>query len=313
MSTQPNFANDIPLAIAVAAHSGTNWDPEKRGRAECAEYAQTMSQDFEALHAQATQGGTLDIFGDEFERYRANCAKRFRAYLYSRSRLVSSFIAGRSKFPSARMAKRGSISDKRLVELLDFRAHAKRAILRKLRPDLAPIRANDSDAVARYQSELSKLTAQQQRMKAANAAIRANKKHGAAGQVLALVNLGFTPGIAAKLLEPDFCGRIGFPDYMLTNNGANMRRIAARIEDIEKFQEKAQGGDVEEVHGDVRIVQAFSENRIRIYFPGKPAESVRAKLRSNGFKWSPTNGAWQRFCNDSALWHARDIVKSLEA
>jgi hypothetical protein len=311
MTMHPNFSNDIPFAVAIAAHSGTSWDPEKRGRAECDEYAQTMAQDFEALSTQANKGGTLDLFAAEFEEYRAGYAKRFRAYLYSRSRLVSSFIAGPSNFPARRMQKRGDASHKRLVELLDFRARAKRAILRKLRPDLAPIRANDSDAIARYQVELSKLSALQQRMKAANAAIRANKKHGAPAQVLALVNLGFYPGLAARLLERDSCGRIGFADYEFTNNGANMRRIAARIEEIEKFQEKAQSGDIDEAYGDVRIVQAFSDNRIRIVFPGKPAESVRAQLRASGFKWSPTKGAWQRFCNDSALWSARQIAKSL--
>ena len=34
--------------------------------------------------------------------------------------------------------------------------------------------------------------------------------------------------------------------------------------------------------------------RIRVYFPDKPEEDVRRVMKSNGFRWSPSVGAWQR-------------------
>ena len=35
--------------------------------------------------------------------------------------------------------------------------------------------------------------------------------------------------LARNLLEPDYAGRIGFKDYQLTNNSANIRRIRDRV------------------------------------------------------------------------------------
>lgn len=34
--------------------------------------------------------------------------------------------------------------------------------------------------------------------------------------------------------------------------------------------------------------------RIRLHFPGKPTPAVIATLKSNGFRWAPSERAWQR-------------------
>lgn len=62
-------------------------------------------------------------------------------------------------------------------------------------------------------------------MRAANTAIRKHRAAGSDAQVAALVSLGFAEPIAKELLQPDFAGRIGFADYQLQNNNANIRRI----------------------------------------------------------------------------------------
>ena len=62
-------------------------------------------------------------------------------------------------------------------------------------------------------------------MKQANKAIRMkDKEKGDA----TLHDMGYTDEQIAQLREPDFCGRIGFPDYMLANNNANKSRIVLR-------------------------------------------------------------------------------------
>ena len=48
----------------------------------------------------------------------------------------------------------------------------------------------------------------------------------------AAVAAGYSEKVAAGLFEPDFCGRLGFPSYELTNNGANIRRIKGRIDEL---------------------------------------------------------------------------------
>ncbi len=92
-------------------------------------------------------------------------------------------ITGPSRFPTARNRKRSDAAHKKLEELLDFQQRARAAIIRTLRPDLQPVRTSDSDAIERLQKELVTLEGVQERMKAANAAIRKRAKDGAAAQV----------------------------------------------------------------------------------------------------------------------------------
>lgn len=301
-----DYANDIPRALAQAAHQGTSFSPERRGESEIAGYASTLAADYADLEAHAIKGGTLDLLPSEFARYRAGLRRRQIAYLQSSSRCVSSFIAGPSNFPARRMNKRAEIAHKRLSEMLDFRGYAKRAAIRNLRPDLRPIMAGDADAVERLQREHDTATRVHARMKAANAAIRKHAKAGPDAQVEALMAQGFTEPRARDLLKPDFCGRIGFADYEITNNGANIRRIAARIAALE--QAKAQPDTEREGANGVRMEDSPADNRVRLFFPGKPADDVRAKLKAHGFRWSPTVGAWQAYRNNRSIPIAQEFA-----
>jgi hypothetical protein len=53
--------------------------------------------------------------------------------------------------------------------------------------------------------------------------------------------------------------------------------------------------------GDVKVFQNTADNRLQLFFPGKPEEETIQKLKSRGFKWSPRNKAWQRQLTPNAL------------
>ena len=304
------YLADIPQSLALAAHQGTSFNPEKRAVSLRSEYATTIAQDRETLLAMATKGGTLHLLETEFTRYREGYARRFRAYLASSSRCVSWFIVGPSKFPTARMNKRADVAHRRLDEMLEYRRRALKAIRSTLRPDLKPIMAGDADALERLQLKLAKLTRNQEYMRAANAAIRKAAKQGRDTQIVALVELGFSDTQANQLLTPDFGGRIGFPDYALTNNNANIRRIEKRVKEVE-----ARAGwvtnEVEDASG-VTVREDVEANRVMLYFPSKPDVATRKTLKANGFKWSPPQGAWQRYLNAAGQAAARAILESLQ-
>jgi hypothetical protein len=99
------------------------------------------------------------------------------------------------------------------------------------------ISSDDPDAVKKYREQLEAAERNQATMVAANKAIRKHKTPEA--QTAALLELGFKDVQIPEVLKPDFCGRIGFPDYALKNNNANIRRIKLRIADLEKL---ARGG-----------------------------------------------------------------------
>jgi hypothetical protein len=150
------------------------------------------------------------------------------------------------------------------------------------------ISSDDPEAVDKLRSELAKLEAMQEKMKQANALVRKNDRAG-------LSALGFSETRISQLFTPDFCGRIGFPDYALTNNGANIRRIRKRIEELQT----APTDTTERQEGDITIREDAAENRVMLIFPDKPSDEVRAILKSSGFKWSPNRGAWVRVLNNA--------------
>ena len=43
------------------------------------------------------------------------------------------------------------------------------------------------------------------------------------------------------------------------------------------------------------------ENRLQLIFDDKPPEEQRLALKSEGFKWAPSQGAWQRQLNQNAI------------
>ena len=90
-----------------------------------------------------------------------------------------------------------------------------------------------------------------------------------------------------------------YPSYLLTNNNANIRRTRQRIEDLKSQSEYAgwafPGGRAEINEG---------ENRLQLFFEEKPSEEQRRELKSNGFKWAPSQGAWQRQLTKNAIYAA---------
>ena len=53
------------------------------------------------------------------------------------------------------------------------------------------------------------------------------------------------------------------------------------------------------------------EMRVQLRFPGKPDEQTRSLLKSHGFRWSPTQGAWQRQLNGNGTYAARQVMNTL--
>lgn len=299
-----DYANDIPLSLAVSAFSGVSMSPERRGESTRTEYAQQLEQDYATLTAHAIKGGTLELLEEEFSRFREGCAKRQRAYLASSSRCISSFITGPSNFPVRRAQKRNDVAHKRLTELIEGRERTLKAIIRNLRPDLRPIMSGDSDAIQRLQDELSKLEADQARMKAINTAHKKFQKDPA---IIDVLDLSDSDRRIIRNYKPAYSWEPHpFAPYELTNNNANIRRIKERIAGLSIT--KATPETVTETDG-LRIEDCPADNRIRLFFDGKPDADIRGRLKSNGFRWTPSIGAWQAYRNSNSLSIAQSFSK----
>lgn len=148
------------------------------------------------------------------------------------------------------------------------------------------ISSDDPEALAKLDARIAELEAKREAMKLANACYR--KDHGAELRTM-------TPYMRSQAVP--------FPAYSLQNLGGNIARLKERRAHLAKIETIIDAGQArEETIGDVRIVEELDDNRTRIYFPGKPSDEARAALKSRGFRWSPSAGAWQRQCSNAA-WH----------
>ena len=162
------------------------------------------------------------------------------------------------------------------------------------------ISSDDPEALTRLRDKLDELEKNQDRMKAANAAIRL--KDTAKGDAK-LSELGFSQIDIAKLRQPDFIGRVGYPSFALTNNGANIRSVKERIAQLEaRAAEPAPEGWT---FDGGEVICNVGENRLQIRFDAIPDEQTRSMLKSNGFRWSRHNGVWQRQLTPNAIRTAR--------
>ncbi|WP_338112832.1 DUF3560 domain-containing protein, partial [Xanthomonas perforans] len=172
------------------------------------------------------------------------------------------------------------------------------------------VSSDDPDAVAKLRKELQAMEASQERMKAANKVIRTKKTPEE--REAALISQGFTAAVAADILKPDFCGRVGFPSYALSNNTANMRRVRLRIDELEKRKASA---DVERRGDGFTYREDVAENRVMFLFDAKPDQATRTLLKRYGFKWSPSRDGqpWVRQLNNAGIYNGRQVFDALNS
>ena len=231
------------------------------------------------------------------ETYCRKLAENMNASYSIEARCPSILISGGGNFPVRKKEKQNAARDRNLEEWNYIQG-----LLDKIRSvGTGGISSDDPQAVEKLEAKLAAMEKHQEMMKAANAAIR--MKDPAKGDAK-LAELGYTPEDIAKLREPDFCGRIGYPAYALQNNNANIRRIRGRIAELKKRTESTPEGW--EFDGG-RVVVNTTENRLQVIFDGKPDADVRTELKGEGFRWAPSQGAWQRQLTDNALRAARRL------
>lgn len=100
--------------------------------------------------------------------------------------------------------------------------------------------------------------------------------------------------------------------YVLTNSNARIRGIKKRIEQLEKLAlQETKEVEGENVPDGVKIIDNVEANRLQIVFDYKPDADIRNKLKKHGFRWSPKNGAWQRYRGYEAERIAKQIISEI--
>lgn len=168
------------------------------------------------------------------------------------------------------------------------------------------IKSDDERAIEKLEEKLEDMKKLHEDMKAANKALRLKDKEAGNDQ---LREMGYSEESIEELRKPDYLGRVGYPNFQLSNNNANIHRVEERLKRLKAVKER---GSSEQEYKTFKVVENTEAMRYQIIFDGKPDAEIRTLLKSNGFKWAPSQGAWQRQITSNGKWALKKVVEKLK-
>jgi len=251
-------------------------------------------------HTSPFYHGKLDAYLDIYAK---RLAEYYNAYYRNEASCPSVLISGGSNFPVNKKNKQNARRDSLWEEYKTIEA-----ILDKIKSiGTGPVDLTDPHARELLNDQLQKLQKKLEDDKALNAHYRKHKSFEGFP--------GISPETATKL-SADFadtrqrCPWIDkpIPDYELTSLRGKIKRVQARIAELDKLQQAQAEPDPATDYDGFQLIRNAEENRLQIIFDEIPDPDMREKLKSNGFRWSPRNKAWQRQLTENAERAARSIL-----
>jgi len=269
----------------------TSFSPDKRGDTARVEFYNLMMQDIEEISEADEE--TKEAYKKRFEQF-------FVSWLNANSKCASSMITGPANFNVRKHEKANNSERNHYNAFMLWREKAKKAICKRSQP----IKTFSSELV-RYKEELAAMQKNHELMKESNKMIAKAKKEGKdiSNELMTFVGI--------SKFDADWAMKWGFG---LQNNNANMKRVEQRIKELEQKEQNATNvGSQETRYNGFDLIMNHEADRIQIKHDSRPSAEVITKLKKNGFKWSPSQGVWQRQITQNAIWTTNHLIKELQA
>jgi hypothetical protein len=287
------------LQTAVRAHNWTSFSPEKRGEQMINEFNIELQNDIEFLKENNIQDEVILIYTQRFEKY-------FLSWVHAKSRCMSSMITGPARFPTNKAEKANRSEHNHYVVFTEWRKKAKKAIIRNAQP-----KKTINGELERYTRELDSCKKAQELMKTCNAIIRKAKGANCVNQ---LIEAGLKESHAIELQKPDWCGRMGFAQFNLTNNLAKIKALEFKVANFSQKVENIESKREDEMSfKGGKFVINHEADRYQFIHDSKPSQEIIGMFKKNGFKWSPRFTAWQRQITTNGYNASKIMIKYLNA
>jgi hypothetical protein len=233
----------------------------------------------------------------EAQRYIDYYSRKYAEYINKDNEITcrcpSVMVAGPANFPVRKKQKQVAAWDANRQNYISLEDARRR--LYYILVEEHPISGSDPDAVEKLTKKLNRLQVEHAEHLKANKLAKAEVKAGRAK---------YAYGTFGAVTTED--GRT-LPTYFTDNESAEIRRVKARIEQLEKA--KAQPSKEESGEG-WNLYEDQEAGRICFEFDGKPEQDIINSLKVNGFRWSPRLKRWQRQNTDNGR-RAADRVRIL--
>lgn len=237
------------------------------------------------------------------ERYSRKLAEYYNAYYRIEASCPSVMIVGSSNFPVKKKNKQNNRRETLMKDweyLLDYVSKIENLLTMK-----QPILSNDENAVELLRDKISKLEAEQKRMKAVNAYYRKNKTLDGCTEL----TLGQIKVLKGAMEDSFHYENKPFMSWQLSNNNAVIRNTKKRLEELLSVKGN---GTKEQENRFFKVIENTELMRLQLIFEDKPEPEVRELLKGKGFKWSLKNVCWQRQLTENAKSAVKQIVQILE-
>ena len=241
-----------------------------------------------------------------FDRFVDALAANVNASNNNTASCPSVMVSGGSNFPVQKKMKQNKRAEK-LAEEMDYIFQIPQKI-RDIGNNTA-IYSDDEDAIEALEAKAEKYRSALETMKKRNAHYR---KHGTMKGFESITDE------RAEELDREIASsfyQVPFPPYELTSARQKIKAAEERAEQLKKLKASAEqtaGSEYPDIEG-VEVVENAEAMRIQLIFDGKPDDATRAVLKSRGFRWSPSFGAWQRQLTDNGKLATRKALEEIAA
>lgn len=253
---------------ARRAFNWSSFDADKRGDKAISDYQALLDEDLK------------EVPQEEQERYVDNFHKYLLNWLSAQSRCANCMVTGPANFNVSRNEKANKSEMNRYNEFKEWRERALSAIKRK--------------AEQEYQNSLTDEQKLEQKWDVVKIEIDTVfitqllygklERIALKGEVeLMQKSIDYVRELNAQRSKPIFTERHKF--FKLIELAEQWRNKIEQKNNRESSELDFEGG---------KVVKNFAEDRLQIIFDSKPDYATILNLKKNGFRWSPSFGAWQR-------------------
>lgn len=235
------------------------------------------------------------------QRYARDLGKYFNEESRIGCMCPSVMISGGSNFPVRKKEKQNAAWEKNR-EFYNY-CQSIRGKLSNLLHCKEVIKSDDENAIEALEEKIESMKECQETMKEVNKYYRKNNTLDGCD----LITEDQIRDLK-RSMENVTWERAPYPGWALQNNLANIKRCEERVKDLKAVKEK---GSSEKDFGICTMAENTDAMRIQFFFDGKPDEEIRNVLKSNGFKWAPSQRAWQRQLTANGKYAAKKVIEEL--
>jgi hypothetical protein len=296
--------SDLDRALGIRSYNALSHVPAQRADTDIRFYIEAVTALHQKLAGLANTPEQQALIAPQIERYKANYREHQHSIWSAQTRAASAFIVGPANFPTERNSRRLDTVDRRRAELLAWKAKAESAAARAI----LDARSGEQITADQWRTLERRLARDIGIIKRIDAGLdpydRSAFVTSIAGRIERLANNGdgelvekalqYVRAQQADMAKPIFTERRKVWQLAALSESVN----AGRKTGIEQIAKTA-GAD---------IVANHDADRIQIFFDQIPEAAIREAMKRQGWKWSPSNQAWQRKATDAAIRSVKQIL-----